>query len=160
MACWLGVMRQVVQSQPQRDVIFVATSAHELGLLGIDDFLERRPGLVEQAHAWLHFGADVGVGCRFSATDDGLKARTQTALEDAGASPAASAPNGTTVGAESQVVARGGGRVAALVGRSALFHLESDRWAPGSHAPNAIDVESIGRFANAFASLALQLSKG
>ena len=26
--------------------------------------------------------------------------------------------------------------------------------------PNAIDVESIGRFANAFASLALQLSKG
>ena len=33
----------------------------------------------------------------------------------------------------------------------------SDRWAPGAHA---IDVESIGRFANAFANLALQLSKG
>ena len=154
LACWLEVMRKVVQSQPQRDVIFVATSAHELGLLGIDDFLERRPGLVEGAHAWLHFGADVGLASRFSATDDGLKAQTQRALEDAGASPAAPAPDGTTVGAESQVVARGGGRVAALVGRSALFHLESDRW------PQDVDVESISRFANAFADLALQLSKG
>ena len=154
LACWLEVMRQVVQSRPQRDVIFVATSAHELGLLGIDDFLERRPGLVEGAHAWLHFGADVSLEARFSATDDGLKALTRAALEDAGALPATPAPKGTTVGAESQVVARGGGRVAALVGRSPLFHLESDRW------PQAIDVESIGRFANGFASLALQLSKG
>ena len=154
LACWLEVMRRLVRSQPQRDVIFVATSAHELGLLGIDDFLERRPGLVEGAHAWLHFGADVGLESRFSATNDGLKAQTQRVLEDAGASPAAPAPDGTTVGAESQVVARGGGRVAALVGRSPLFHLESDRW------PQDVDVESIGRFANAFASLALQLSKG
>ena len=153
MACWLEVMRQVVRSKPPRDVIFVATSGHELGLPGIDDFLERRPGLIESAHAWLHFGADVGRASRFSANEDSLKAQTQTALEGAGASPAAPAPEGTTVGAESQVVARGGGRVAALVGHSARFHLESDRW------PREIDVGSIGRFANAFAGLALQLSK-
>lgn len=156
LACWLEVMRQAVGSRPIRDVIFVATSGHELGLPGIDDFLERRPGLVEDAHAWLHFGADVGRETRFSATEDSLKGQTQTALEAAGVSPATPAPKGTTVGAESQVVARNGGRVAALVGRSALFHLESDRWAPGAHA---IDVESIGRVANAFASLALELSK-
>lgn len=154
LACWLEVMHQVVQSQPRRGVIFVATTGHELGLLGIDDFLVRRPGLVKHAHAWLHFGADVGREPRFSATDDGLRTQAKTALEDAGASPATPAPKGTTVGAESQVVARGGGRVGATVGHSPMFHLEADRWR------QEIDVGSIGRIANGFASLALQLSKG
>ena len=153
LACWLEVMRQGVQAKPQRDVVFVATSGHELGLPGIDDFLERRPGLANRGHAWLHFGADVGRETRFSATDDGLKAQTKAALEKASVSPARPAPTGTTVGAESQVVARAGGTVAALVGHSPQFHLESDRW------PGEIDVESIGRVANAFASLALELSK-
>ena len=124
-----------------------------MGLPGIDDFLERRPGLAESAHAWLHFGADVGKESRFSATDDDLKAEAQAALQDAGVNPATPAPKGITVGAESQVVARGGGNVAAVVGHSPRFHLESDRW------PQEIDVESIGRLARAFATLAMQLSK-
>ncbi len=153
-ASWLEVMGKVIESQPQRDVIFVATTGHELGLLGLDDFLERRPTLVKDAHAWLHFGADVGRQTRFSATHDDLRSQAKAALEDAQVSPATPAPEGTTVGAESQVVARKGGRVAALVGHSLLFHLESDRW------PHAVDVDSIGRVANAFTNLALQLSKG
>ncbi|MAF38962.1 MAG: hypothetical protein CL696_08830 [Chloroflexi bacterium] len=153
LACWLEVVRHVVSSRPGRDVIFVATSAHELGLLGLDNFLGRRPGLAERAHVWLHFGADVGLESQVSFTDDELKSQTLTALEDAGASPVTHAPYGTTVGAESLVVAGLGGRVVALIGHSALFHLESDRWAQG------FDTDSIGRFANAFANLALQLSK-
>lgn len=154
LACWLEVMRQMAQSQPHRDVIFVATTGHELGLLGLDDYLERRPGFVKYAHAWLHFGADVGRETRFSATDDGLKALASNALAAAKVLPATPAPDGNTVGAESQVVARGGGRVAATVGHSPMFHLETDRWR------QEIDVESIGRIANGFAGLALQLSKG
>jgi hypothetical protein len=134
-------------------VIFVATSAHELGLLGLDDFLNRRPALVQDAHCWLHFGADVGRQTRFSGTDDELKSKANIALEAAGVAQITPAPQGSTVGAESQVVARGGGRVAALVGHSSLFHLETDRW------PQAIDAEAIGRVATAFTSLALQMSE-
>lgn len=152
LACWLEVMRKATQSRPFRDVIFVATSAHELGLLGLDNFLERRPGLVQDAHVWLHFGADVGRQTRFSGTDGELKSQANATLEAAGVTPATPAPQGSTVGAESQVVARGGGRVAALVGHSSLFHLETDRW------PHAIDAEAISQVANAFTSLALQMS--
>ena len=152
LACWLEVMRNVTGSQPFRDVIFVATSAHELGLLGLDDFLDRRPDLIRGAHCWLHFGADVGRQTRFSGTDDELGSKANIALEAAGVAQVTLAPQGSTVGAESQVVARGGGRVAALVGHSSLFHLETDRW------PQAIDAEAIGRVATAFTSLALQMS--
>ena len=83
LACWLEVIRNVAASQPFRDLIFVATSAHELGLLGLDDFLNRRPSLVQDAHCWLHFGADVGRQTRFSGTDDELKSKANIALEAA-----------------------------------------------------------------------------
>ena len=65
--------------------------------------------------------------------------------------PATPTPIGTTVGGESQVVARHKGRVVALLGSSALFHLESNRWL------GAIDVEAITQYVNAFKDVALQL---
>ena len=132
--------------------IFVATSAHELGLLGLDDFLERRPSLVQESHVWLHFGADIGMETRFSGTDHELQSQTSTVLNASGVKPATPAHVGDTVGAESQVVARAGGRVAAIVGHSPLFHLEADRW------PEAIDPEAISKVSNAFTNLALQIS--
>ncbi|MEE2948777.1 MAG: M28 family peptidase [Chloroflexota bacterium] len=152
LACWLEVMRTMSRSRPYRDIIFVATSAHELGLLGLDDFLERRPSLVQESHVWLHFGADIGMETRFSGTDHELQSQTSTVLNASGVKPATPAHVGDTVGAESQVVARAGGRVAAIVGHSPLFHLEADRW------PEAIDPEAISKVSNAFTNLALQMS--
>ena len=152
LACWLEVMRTMSRSRPYRDIIFVATSAHELGLLGLDDFLERRPSLVQESHVWLHFGADIGMETRFSGTDHKLQSQTSTVLNASGVKPATPAHVGDTVGAESQVVARAGGRVAAIVGHSPLFHLEADRW------PEAIDPEAISKVSNAFTNLALQMS--
>ena len=67
---------------------------------------------------------------------------------------AAAAPRGTTVGQESQVVAGCGGRVVATVGGNVLFHLESDRW------PEAVDVEAVARFANAYSEVAGSLAGG
>jgi hypothetical protein len=152
LACWLEVMRTMSRSRPYRDIIFVATSAHELGLLGLDDFLERRPSLVQESHVWLHFGADIGMETRFSGTDHELQSQTSAVLNASGVKPATPAHVGDTVGAESQVIARAGGRVAAIVGHSPLFHLEADRW------PEAIDPEAISKVSNAFTNLALQMS--
>ena len=157
LACWLEVMRTLSEAGSPRDIIFVATSGHELGTYGISAFLEHRPGFVKSACAWIHFGANIGASqgpsARFSATDDDLERQTQGAIERAGANSATPAPRGTTVGDESQEVARQGGRVVAMVGGNALFHLESDRW------PEAVDVEAVAAFANAFADVALQLVK-
>ena len=157
LACWLEVMRALGETGSLRDVIFVATSAHELGFYGVDAFLESRHDLVEGAYAWIHFGANIGAaqkpGAQFSATDDALEQQTQAALKRAGVISVAPAPRATTLGGESQVVARHGGRVAALVGGNALFHLETDRW------PEAVDVEAVARFANAFTDVALQLAQ-
>ena len=152
LAWWLEVMRALSQSHQYRDIIFVATSGHELGLLGIDDFLKRRPFLVQESCGWLHFGADIGKETRFSGTDGELLSQTSAALETAGVTPATPTLQGIMVGAESQVVARAGGRVSAIVGHNPLFHLEADRW------PNTIDPEAIGKVSNAFTNLALQMS--
>ena len=57
--CWLEVMRALRETPPERDVIFVASSGHELGHIGLDNFLKRRPELITQA-TWLHFGANIG----------------------------------------------------------------------------------------------------
>ena len=156
LACWLEVMRALCEAGSLRDVIFVATSAHELGYYGIEAFLESHHDLVEDACTWVHFGADIGAaqepGAQFSATDDDLKRQTQAALKRAGTMPVTAAPRGTTLGGESQLVARHGGRVVALIGNNALFHLETDRW------PEAVDVEAVARFAKAFTDIALQLA--
>ncbi|MCH8927030.1 MAG: hypothetical protein IH924_12995, partial [Proteobacteria bacterium] len=48
-AAWLEVMRSMAETKPERDVLFVATSGHEIGLPGIEKFLGARPGIVRNA---------------------------------------------------------------------------------------------------------------
>ena len=64
LACWLEVMRTLSKAGSPRDVIFVATSGHELGTYGISAFLEHRPGFVKSACAWIHFGANIGASLK------------------------------------------------------------------------------------------------
>ena len=157
-ACWLELMRAIIEAGPRRDVIFVATSAHELGLMGVHDFMRRRPGIETEAFAWLHFGANIGgaldPNARFSATDGELESMIAAALERHNANPAEAVPRGVTVGAESQVIAGLGGRVTAMVGGNPLFHLESDRW------PDAVDVDAVAGFAAAYSDVAIELAQG
>ena len=111
---------------------------------------------MEDASAWAHFGANIGAAqgpcVRFSVTDGELERLTKSALEEVGTDPAEAVPRGTSAGAESQVVARHGGRVAAMVGSNALFHLESDRW------PKSVDMGVVSGFATAFTGVNLQLA--
>jgi hypothetical protein len=57
LACWLEIMRAMRDAKLLRDILFVASSGHELGHMGIDAFINRRPGLVPAARAWIHLGA-------------------------------------------------------------------------------------------------------
>jgi len=45
-------------------MMFTANSGHELGHLGLDDFMARRPGwerpVTEGGAVWVHYGANIG----------------------------------------------------------------------------------------------------
>ena len=158
LACWLEVMRIMSQTESDRDVIFLSTSAHELGMYGIEPFLSKRPGFVKYASNWIHFGANIGASqeprVRLSATHEYLATYVKSALNTFEVYPEPDvAPQGTIVGGESQAVAAQGGRLVSMVGGNALFHIESDRW------PEAIDVTAIARIANSFSDVATRLAK-
>ena len=134
----------------------MATTGHELGLLGIAAFLERHPGIVPEALAWLHFGASIGAkhdpSPRLSASDTQLQQLAQQALEGAGMGPVPPTPNGTVAGAESKVVHERGARCLAIAGGNAFFHIRSDRW------PETVDVDAVAGYATAFADVAVTLA--
>ncbi len=77
LACWLEIMRVMRDARPARDVLFVASSGHEIGERGIEVFIERRPGIVTGATAWIHLGANIGAaqgpGNRLQASDDEME---------------------------------------------------------------------------------------
>jgi hypothetical protein len=57
-ALFVEIMRSISASNPQRDVYFTANSGHELGHLGLQQFIRNHPGLVKNAHMWIHLGAN------------------------------------------------------------------------------------------------------
>jgi hypothetical protein len=150
-AAWLEVARSMAETEPERDALFVATGGHEIGLRGIETFLEARPGIARDARGWVHFGANIGASpdaaLRYSASDDELRGIAREALNQAGVGSAE--PSNAMVGAESGLVASRGARCVDMVGgHYRLFHREADRW------PSTIDVDTIARCANAFAAVA------
>jgi len=64
LVCWLESLRALIAAPPACNVIFTANSGHELGHLGLDDFMVRRPGwerpISEGGATWIHFGANIG----------------------------------------------------------------------------------------------------
>jgi hypothetical protein len=173
-ACWLELMRRLRGSQPTRDVLFVASSGHELGHLGIDAFVGRRPGIVPTSVGWMHLGANIGAailpartvqatdnsperrhatpvvgsGNTIQASDDEFEAVLSRAMTSENLGIARRNPRGTVPGGEAEVVHRGGGRYLSVIGSNALFHNPADRGA------NAVDLDMIARFTKAFATVA------
>ena len=156
-ACWLEVMLAMNDAGCPRDVLFVATTGHELGVLGIRGFLDHRPNIVAETAAWVHFGASIGAARdphpHLAASDAELQEAARNALARCGAPPVSLAPRGTMVGVESTVVHRLGARCVAMAGGHALFHMEDDRW------PDAVDVEAVAGYASAFAEVASELAR-
>src|SRR3954468_12482804 len=62
--CWLETLRALLAARPSRPVVFTANTGHELGHLGLDDFIARRPGWDRSAVGggalWVHYGANIG----------------------------------------------------------------------------------------------------
>jgi hypothetical protein len=154
--CWLETMRALRGLRPAREVLFIASSGHELGQLGIEIHAQRRPGLIKNSRAWIHFGANIGAaqdpGNTIQASDDEMEAMLAERIAAAGLSIDRRVPRGTVPGGEAGVVHRGGGRYMSVIGRNALFHNPADR------GPEAVDPSVIARFANVFGALAKTLA--
>jgi hypothetical protein len=151
-ACWLEMMRALRASPLKRSVLFVASSGHELGHLGINAYIDRRPGIVAKSAGWLHLGANVGAATEaantIQASDDRFDATLTEALAAAGLRVDRRTPRGTVPGGEAEAVHRGGGRYVSIIGGNALFHNPEDR------GPQAVNPDAIARFSAAFASVA------
>jgi hypothetical protein len=167
-ACWLELMRALRVMKPARDVLFVASSGHEVGYLGIQAFVDRRPGIVPVPRAWIHFGANIGAaqtpgttfpgtwdqnpGTTLQASDDEMERMMAEALTAREIKIDRRVPRGTVPVGEAGVVHRGGGRYMSIVGRNALFHNQADR------GPDAVNVNAIARFAATFTTIARTLA--
>jgi hypothetical protein len=160
LVCWLETLRALVAAPPACDVIFTANSGHELGHLGLDDFMVRRPGwerpISDGGATWVHFGANIGatdgVLSLQSASDD-LRQLTETELAHAGQALGVVAPKTLVPTGETRDVHRAGGRYVTLVGSNPLFHLPDDRW------PHAVDADAVTRVAAATAALVVKLTR-
>jgi hypothetical protein len=156
LACWLEIARVMRDAKPVRDILFVATSGHELGHLGIDSFIERRPGLVSAAKAWIHLGANIGAaqgpGNNLQASDDEMESMLAEVATRAELRIDRRLPRGGVPRGEAENVHRGGGRYISIIGNNDLFHNMSDRGA------DAVDLAVIERFASAFAKVMTSLA--
>jgi hypothetical protein len=154
--CWLELMRTLKDTRPQRDILFVASSGHELGHLGINAFVDARPGIVKQSAGWMHFGANIGAavdpGNTVQASDDEFEARLTREMGPAGLKVDRRVPRGTVPGGEAEVVHRGGGQYVSVIGRNALFHNPEDR------GTKAVDAAVVARFIDAFTAVARALA--
>ena len=138
----------------RRTVRFVASSGHELGHLGLHDYLHRNPGLAHDALAWVHFGANIGTSTGdvgMTPSDDrlrdaALRALTPHGLEKTRQSPAAQ------VGGEAATIQAENGRFISFIGRNDWFHN------PGDLYPDAADIPLVARYARAAADLVLLLA--
>src|SRR5206468_10397815 len=151
-ACWLELMRELTDTPLARDVSFVASSGHELGHLGINAFVGRRPGIVSRSAGWMHFGANIGAaqdpGNVIQASDDAFEKIQADAMTSAGLTITRRNPRGTVPGGEAEVVHRGGGRYVSVIGSNALFHHPEDR------GVQTVDLDAIARFTKAFVVVA------
>jgi hypothetical protein len=156
LACWLEIMRAVRDAKPVRDVLFVASSGHELGHIGLDAFIERRPSLVPQAKAWIHLGANIGAaqgpGNILQASDDAMEQMMAEAMTKAGLRIDRRHPRGVEPLGEARNIHRRGGRFMSIIGKNDLFHSPDDR------GPDVVDLNVIERFAKAFAAVATSLA--
>ena len=141
-------------------MIFTANSGHELGHLGLDDFMARRPGwerpISEGGVTWIHFGANIGAAdgkLSLQSGSDDMRQLTEAELAGADQAPGVVAPETLVPSGETRDIHRGGGRYVTLMGSNPLFHLPQDRW------PHAVDTNVVTRVAAAAAALVVKLTR-
>jgi hypothetical protein len=160
LVCWLEALRSVAAAksrkagQPLRTVRFLASSGHELGHLGLHDYLRRNPTLARGAYAWVHFGANIGAstgdtGMTFA--DDWLGDAALHALEPHGLGKIRQSPASQVAG-EAATIREQDGHFVSFIGRNDWFHNPRDVW------PDVVDLKMVAAFARASADLVLALA--
>jgi len=157
LVCWIEAMRALMQNRPGRTVHFLSSSGHELGHLGLKNFIARHPALLANAHVWLHFGANIGAVdalSRLQASTDELEALAVATSSQMGLSLHDKTRRGVIPFGEAGNIHRGGGHYLSLLcpGNS-LFHHPADRW------PAAVNPRAVAQYAAAFAKVAVQLAQ-
>ncbi len=156
LVCWLESLRAVIATSPACDVVFTANSGHELGHLGLGDFIARRPGWDRPGGAvWVHYGANLGATdgkLTLLSNDHALWTLAADALTQVGQPPDVLAPVSQVPSGETRDIHRAGGRYVTLVGSNKLFHLPQDRW------PHAVDVAAVARIAAGAARLVVMMT--
>jgi hypothetical protein len=154
LVCWLECLRALLAAPPVADVVMTANSGHELGHLGLDDFLARRPGWERDA-LWLHWGANLGAaGGRLSvmSSSEELRVLATSELARAGQRPDVLAPVTQVPSGETRDIHRAGGRYVTLVGTNPRSHLPQDR------LPHTVDTQAVTRIAAGAAGLVQRLA--
>ncbi|MBM4384560.1 MAG: M28 family peptidase [Deltaproteobacteria bacterium] len=152
LAAFLEIARALYDAPPRRDVVFVASSGHELGHLGLHAWLAAHPVLAS-AQAWLHLGANFAAArgeMMVQASSDEMAALAREAF--AGVEQ----PLGSIVGPETpplgevrEVASR---PYLSVLGTNPFFHAPDDRW------PYAVDLEKTARSCAALVEVARRLA--
>ncbi len=157
LVCWLEALRALREAPPGRDVVFTANSGHELGHIGLDDFVARRPGWDKPGGAsWVHYGANIGATdgeLHILSNADDLRGLFQGALTEAKFPANRLAEPSFVPFGETRDIHKAGGHYLTLMGTNRLFHLPQDRF------PDAVSVEAIARIAAGSAAAVVALSR-
>ncbi|MCY3840642.1 MAG: M28 family peptidase [Gammaproteobacteria bacterium] len=151
-AVWLALLRHFAANRPARDVVFIATTGHELGHLGLDHFLATKD--TPPSHGWIHLGANfaaVDSRIRLQASDAELMDMAQRTLSTHGVTVSSTTPLGSRPGGEARNIHDLGERYVSLLGSNRWFHHPDDRW------PTTIDLHNTGRVARAVLAIATRL---
>ena len=152
-AVWLALLRHFAANRPARDVVFIATSGHELGHLGLEHFLARK--VTPPSHAWIHLGANfaaVDSRIRLQASDRELMDMAEGTLSAQGVTVSTTTPLGDRPGGEARNVHDLGERYVSLLGSNRWFHHPDDRW------PTTIDLDTTERVARAVLAIAMRMA--
>lgn len=155
-ALFLEMMRAISLSNPQRDVYFTANSGHELGHLGLDHFVHNNPGLVENAHMWIHLGANFaarGATIFLQYSSEVNRTLTHKYLNQYGIEPATETPISERPRGEARNIYDGSGEFISLLAGNPLFHHPDDIW------PNAIDMPATLAWTRAYTALVVEISR-
>lgn len=151
-AAWLALLRHFAAREPARDIVFIATSGHELGHLGLEHYLARATG---GSHGWIHLGANLAAvdsRIRLQASDAELMESAKSTLSTHGVTVSTTTPLGERPGGEARNIYDRGERYVSLLGSNRWFHHPDDRW------PATVDLGRTERVARAVLAIADQLA--
>jgi hypothetical protein len=153
---FLKIIRELKTHGPKRDVIFTANSGHELGHLGLNNFIKNRETIITDAHAWIHLGANYAAENSWNyiqTSDQGLNEIVSNAMSKYGYPPDSLRPTGQRPFGEARNIFDGGGRYVSIVAReNPLFHSPHDIW------PGVVSMERAEAITDAFIEISKQLA--